>query len=916
VRGLAADRFRAGALCFAAIGLTVWFRTLPRGLPALDDQAADLVRRELRARAAAALPPGTPEATRQSAIARRVTDTIGRDPHGFERSRAALAGQLRAERRLRAADGREHPYLGDYDSYLWLRHARRLLRTGTTCEVLSGGQCRDTLAHAPVGRQDAYAGSLHAIAIAAVHRVATIVNPGHPLSSSAFWVPVIAGSAVVLPAYGVASRLAGPVAGAVAALLVALNPSLLRRSLGGDNDVWNVLLPLVATWAIVEATAASRRRRQAALATLAGVVTALHATVWTGWVLGYGIALAGLCANVLFHALRALRTRTPWREPSVATGLVVGIVFLLSAEGTLRLVGRESPLPTAATRAQAAATVEWPTAFEIVGELEAPDVHRVVTDMGGPLYFSLAWLGYLLLPMPARGWTRTHIAVVAVGIALALHVFHDPELGRAAKLALMAGPFAAALAPAVRERLDGERSHPVAWFLLAGWFLGGLHLAGAGLRFLLVLALPYGVLAGFAVGRLFARASALGATVLPRHALACRILLVATILASLVPPLRWAYASARMHVPRMNDAWWDTLAGLRERTSPDTIVHAWWDYGYFVQYVAERRTSADGGSLRTHVPYWIARALLASDEREAVGLLRMLDCGSDATPLPEGARGAFGKLRAHGVDDLSSWAAIGRLATLDRDAARAHLAGLGLDDAEREDVLASTHCTPPPAVLLLGTHEIASLWRRLGSWDAGRAWVANEMRSLPEHDAVPAIARRLGLDEADARRLHRRASALRTGDEVEEFVAPRGGYASGRWHDCRREPSGDLDCPIGLATSTPGTRLDSFRYVRDAPEKSRLVFFAEEPTSETPAVILVADEGGIETIALPTPTRPEFSALVDRVGERVLLGAPHVLRSTFTRLVFFDGRYTTHFEKIDDRAVSGERIVAWKIGWP
>src|SRR3989442_16013678 len=98
----------------------------------------------------------------------------------------------------------------------------------------------------------------------------------------------------------------------------------------------------------------------------------------------------------------------------------------------------------------------------------------------------------------------------------------------------------------------------------------------------------------------------------------------------------------------MNDAWWTTLESIRDDTPPDAIVNTWWDYGYWVKYVADRRVSADGGSLRTHIPHWVGRALLAADEGESVGLLRMLDCGSDATPEPEGRRGAFGALVASG----------------------------------------------------------------------------------------------------------------------------------------------------------------------------------------------------------------------------------------------------------------------------
>ena len=72
------------------------------------------------------------------------------------------------ELRYQGADGYEHVYLGDYDSYVWLRAARNYLRSGTTCDTLVGGECRDTYDHAPVGAQMIYRRSLHIAAIVAV----------------------------------------------------------------------------------------------------------------------------------------------------------------------------------------------------------------------------------------------------------------------------------------------------------------------------------------------------------------------------------------------------------------------------------------------------------------------------------------------------------------------------------------------------------------------------------------------------------------------------------------------------------------------------------------------------------------------------------------------------------------------------
>ena len=182
-------------------------------------------------------------------------------------------------------------------------------------------------------------------------------------------------------------------------------------------------------------------------------------------------------------------------------------------------------------------------------------------------------------------------------------------------------------------------------------------------------------------------------------------LLVAAVM---VPPLRNGLAAADAYVPRMQGAWWDTLTRLRRDTPANAVVVAWWDYGYFVEYVAERRSAADGGTLLTHVPHWIARALLAASEPESVGLLRMLACGSDATPQPEGARGAWGKLVAHGVDGAAAHDLIIALASLDRAAAARRLRAAGLDAAAADDVLRSTHCAPPETYLVLSSAQVTS----------------------------------------------------------------------------------------------------------------------------------------------------------------------------------------------------------------
>src|SRR5262245_25885214 len=127
-------------LILACMSLVVWVRTLPLSLRAADDRAGELMRRWIhvqltRDAAQKSLPvPGN----------RQVREWIKNNPEKFAEQKAALAQRLKSRLRYTGPDGREYVYLAGVDSYLWLRHARNYLQTGTVCDAIVDGECRDT----------------------------------------------------------------------------------------------------------------------------------------------------------------------------------------------------------------------------------------------------------------------------------------------------------------------------------------------------------------------------------------------------------------------------------------------------------------------------------------------------------------------------------------------------------------------------------------------------------------------------------------------------------------------------------------------------------------------------------------------------------------------------------------------------
>ena len=844
----------------------------------------------------------------------------------------------RAQLRYPGADGRAHTYLGDYDSYLWLRHARRYLQAGTTCDAISQGVCRDTYGNAPVGRPSLYHRSLHIVAIVALHRMVTFFRPGYPLPASAFLVPVIVGALGAVPAFAIGWRLAGSLGGVAAALLVSLNPLFLARSIGSDNDVWNVVLPLAMVAAAVAAEAAARWPRRLTYAVLAGACVGLHAGTWSGWEFGYDVLLVGWSGYVLTLAVGAGIGRWRahvWKLAGLRDSALTLAVFVVAAgfatavtgsPATPRSVARLLSGATVAqnTRAPAVTTAaagepapDWPDALRTVSELARPDLAAIAGLMESRLFFFAGWLGLLVIVLPRRAWQWWHFVVLIAGNYLYRYLIGGPTLSHAALLMLLAAPLATALALSVVMAGDEPAADRAAALIVIAWFLGALLLAYGGLRFVMLLVPPFGIACGAALGRLYHWLTRLVVPLVPEFAGAARAVLALLVGALLIAPVQRGCVAAQSYLPRMNDAWWDALTRIRDEAPHDAIVSTWWDYGYWVEYAAERPATADGGSLRTHIPHWIGRALIAPSERESVGLLRMLDCGSDANAEPERSAGAFGKLAAHGLDAVTAHSVIVRAAGLERDAARALLAHYGVTGAAQDDVLQATHCRPPPAYLVLSSRLAAiDAWRYLGNWDLGRSYVVKLARTTPEAEAIADLVGRHGYAEPEARDLYRRATALHTRAEEQEFIGSRLGLLAPTWWPCHAATTTESECPVGRAIDAAGTLLDAIVFPSRSPQAARLRLSGKRQAEGDPAALRLAD-GAIFTDIVPLhPVDATVAVLLDIPNQRALVGSPAMVRSTYTHLMFLDGRYAEYFEKFDERTgFAGERVVTWKVNW-
>lgn len=712
-------------------------------------------------------------------------------------------------------DGYAHVYPGDLDGFLWLRHARTLLATGDPCDAVVDGVCRDEHTTAPVGARSPYARSLHVHAIAALHRLVTRWAPTQPLPETAVLLPVVVGVAGVLPAFAIGRMLAGPVAGVFAVVLTLLDPLVLGRSIGGDNDVWNVVLPLYTLWLVLLALRARGTRARVAWALAAGACTGLHAWAWSGWMFAHVVLAAGLVAAIAVEGRRAAAVLVAFVVASaVATSLT-------PESGYVRLPG--ALLDAVAPAAPSVDDLRWPSAIGMVDELRRLDGAALLRLAGGPLVLAGAVAGVVL-------------AGLAGGVARAGGV------------------------------------------LLAVWLVAGAWVVAGGIRYQLLVVPPLGIACAVAIGRGTAAVRREIRSAGPGYRVVATTVLAGVLTLALLRALAPGWSLASGYRPRINDAWWDALTNLRDTTAPDAIVHGWWDFGHWVTYVADRRAANDGSALETHVPYWTARALLAANEAESAGVLRMLSCASDALPRPEGARGAYATVRRSGREPAAAFDVVNALVMRDAADADAYLRAEGFEPAARGEILRTTHCVPSDSYLVLSTRllDARTALVDLGSWD-------------PRGGGG-------------------RPRAFDGSDPGTPFL--------GRWIACEPARSdGERVCPVDASIAGGRVRLASVSWPEAHPERAALV--ARDPAQPgAPGLVLVAGAGGLERFTPSAPAHPDLGVLVDVRNAQVLVGAPAFLESTLVQLLFLDGRYASRYARVDERVADGELVTTWKLRWP
>lgn len=762
-------------------------------------------------------------------------------------------------------NGKKYTYMPDIDPYFYLRYARNYLENGFIGdEQDASGQAYDKHTRAPNGAPVSVAAvGFLPIGIAWLHRIVSVFSPGVDLMQSGALYPLILVALSIIPAFLLGKRLAGNnVGGFFAAFMLAVNVAALSRTNWGhpDTDAHNLLFPLLIVLLLVEAFRALKLRNKLIYAGLAGLVTGIYSIGWTGWwyIFDFVIGALGVHAAWILlrswkaHKLQALdpRVNMPWRAVLLASILYIVVTGIVVSALSGPEVFIRTPLAALGfTNIKNAAHENlWPNVYTTVAELNPGSVAAAISAVGGNAMFFVALLGILGLII-ADFWVgdkKHHVAESSVFEAAVLII----------------------------------------------WFIGTIYATTKGIRFTLLLAPAFSIAFGVALGLLYKLLVWGGQRIrIPERIGATTVIVVFLLL--LWPMVGVARSVGYSDVPIMNDAWYGALTKIHDEASKDAIINSWWDFGHHFTYVADRRVTFDGGSQNQPQAHWIGHVLLTADEKQAVGILRMVDCGGN---------NAFNLVANTTTNRVDAYKTVYNALKLDKDAARSWYEKRGVPKADIARLLTLTHCEAPENYFITSDDMIgkAGVWGHFGSWNLERAYAYTRHKGSERDAAIDDLKSTLNWSQDEAEMVYDDVQSLSSEDEANAWIAPWPNYITG--------PAG---CGITEGVIACGNGIQFNLTNGEA-------LVAIQGRVGRPHSIVYLDSNGTFTERRYNDSIGDVSVAIAPEGNGFtgIIMAPALAKSMFTRLYFFQGQGLEYFKHFDTRRhLSGGSIFTWKVDW-
>ncbi len=916
-------------LVIFAIYLSVSIRMIPSELPYTEDWAKQNIYSFIRSDIGTAINgqyPNLPDEKKNALIDEELNKAIRSNSYTLKSGQ--YQGQtINVDQQVKVTadqfktffqDSKGNLYMPDIDPYYWLRYAKNIVDHGYPGDIIKNGRSYDTLQLAPNGRYIEPEDTFHPYSIAYLFMAWKVFDPNVTLMYAEMMYPVIISALIVLLVFLIARRIGGNIAGLFAAVMVALNPAFLTRSLfgHGDSDTWVLFFSVLAAYLFLHALEMKKLKWQMLFGTLGGITIGFYSRFWGGWwyIFDFLIAASAVYAAYLLIANRKNIQQIFSNHDAKTLAIVLGTFLLFSGISVSLLSGPDtfllSPVSSLGfTRIKTPVEASlWPNVLTTVAELNEGDINGIINNVGGPFIFFIGLLG-IMLTMTKKKLETTEITFL-IGSALWWLIIlaarngiiggFNGDYAQLLFMLLLALPIAARIlyASIKSEQIDMKLAA-----LLIIWFIVTMYASTKGIRFVMLIVPAFGIAFGVAIGFLFKHIS----NSLPKmlnidkkiSTAAVSLLFVVPMLFFLIIPSSSMGATARsiasQDAPMINDAWYNALTAIRDSSNKTAIITSWWDFGHHFKALAERPVTFDGTTQGSPQAHWVGQILRTDNENQAIGILRMLDCGGNY---------AFDEMqKATDNDTLKSVNGLYSIFEKDKTEAKATLTRqYGLTGEQSEDVIKYTHCDPPEAFFIASEDMIgkAGVWAHFGSWNFEKAYIWENLRKENIGAATKTMQEKFNYTREDAEQTYYDIQSMNDA-EGNSWVSPWPSY--GQIDTCQVQDKTAI-CNTGIRINL--TNYDVYFTTNDG------------KTGHPKSVSYLTDTGGVETRAYTEDVALDLSATAIPDGEnyKLVLSMPELNASMFTRMFFMEGHGLRNFKLLTrQRSITGAEIFVYKVDW-
>ncbi|MBI4016951.1 MAG: hypothetical protein HY363_04640 [Candidatus Aenigmarchaeota archaeon] len=723
-----------------------------------------------------------------------------------------------------------YSYIYNIDSFYFLRFARNIIEKGEYGDSLKDGKQFDRLVTAPLGTTFDRA-PVHAYTLAWLYKLFRFFDSSVPLMEAAAFFPVILAFLTIVLAFFMGYFLNSLTAGFFSAILVGLLGNGVGLTLWGniDTDAYNLFFPLLITSVFLYGLSARGWKQPLGLS-VCGFLFAVYALLWQGWWFLFDAMLGVLGINSCYNAYLQYKTGKSQLKKSITTLLIITITtglfvtFILNFDEFALSFGNAFQYKKSITSGFRFGI--WPNVYTTVSELGKVPLHKVIGSIGGLAIFGISALSLLLAAFRQR---NTPAGIVCL--------------------------------------------------LVFAWLAGMTYSSTNAVRFMLLLVVPVSIGFGLFFGKSMEYAGKISFAKMSRSL----VIFAGFGMILFSQQIQGGYSAVVSEEPFIDDAWQSVLETIKASSLPDAIITSWWDFGHVFKYVADRPVTIDGGSQTRTATYWVGRMFTTPDENEAVGILRMLDCGST---------NAFEHLE-NMTDTLTALGIINELIMVNKEQAENILKQKGIAS---EKIIPYIKCQPPQAFVIASADMVrkTGAWGHFGLWNFTKAMAVNIANGKQKSPAVKELQKHIGWDENTAKKEYDTMNAML---DVKDYIAPTPVY-NPEGAKCINDSTG-LVCVNGLRVNLSTMESTGIN------------------TNKKYGVVYPVKDG---TFAVKTPANTTVNAYQLLIpfnnSIETVLASSELATSMFTRLFFYQGHGLKHFKLLTWKpSMTKGPIFAYRIDW-